>query len=223
MPCRVAVLSASRVVPSRSAREAGEARAADAAATQAPQLRLRVAELERELQAKHVSCASTVLGERQWSARPHSGKSCVGCWGVIPLLQVALIRDEQCSWFAWSASQRQRTHCLAVHLQVRLQEGEGEAAALKAALASAQKAAQQTERDPGPEAAASGSSASMDLQLKTAWDRANALKQRYLEAQAACTSFKQQNSKILQVGCSVDPTLVQSCLAPSLQLQSGVS
>lgn len=65
LPCRVAVLSASRVVPSRSARKAGEARAADAAATQAPQLRLRVAELERELLAKHVSTTGKVLGARQ--------------------------------------------------------------------------------------------------------------------------------------------------------------
>ena len=110
-------------------------------------------------------------------------------------------------------------HSLGVPLQVRLQEREAEAVALKAALASAQKAAWQTERDPWPEAAASGSSASMDLQLKTAWDRANALKQRYLEAQAACTSFKQQNSKILQVSCSVDPTFMQSCMAHSLQLE----
>ena len=118
--------------------------------------------------------------------------------------------------------QRRETHCLAVHLQVRLQEREAEAVALKAALASAQKAAQQTERDPGPEAAASGSSASLDLQLKTAWDRANALKQRYLEAQAACTSFKQQNSKILQVSCAVGPTSMQSCMVQSLPLQAGV-
>ncbi len=115
------------------------------------------------------------------------------------------------------------THCLAMPPQVRLQEREAEAVALKAALASAQKAAQQTEGDPGPEAAASGSSASMDLQLKTAWDRANALKQRYLEAQAACTSLKQQNSRILQVSCSVDATFIQSCMMQSLQLQVGVS
>ena len=110
-----------------------------------------------------------------------------------------------------------------MHLQVRLQEREAEAGALKAALASAQKAAQQTERDLWPGAAASGSSASMDSQLKTAWDRANALKQRYLEAQAACTSFKQQNSKILQVSWSVCPTFLQTCMVQSLQLETGVS
>ena len=94
------MLSASRVVPSRSAREAGEARAADAAATQAPQLRLRVAELERELLAKQVSITSKVLGARQWPARLDSDESCVGCRGSPPHLQVALIRDEQCSWLA---------------------------------------------------------------------------------------------------------------------------